>query len=74
MHGLKFFLNPHARICLLILDREEMGEERESDTDVRERLPPTQSPNWGSILQPRHVPHQGIKPVAFGVRDDALPS
>ena len=31
-----FFLNPHPSTCLLILERDVGGRERERNTDVRE--------------------------------------
>ena len=47
LFGFKSFFNPHPRICLLILEREEMRErERKRNIDVRNsnQLPPIHTP------------------------------
>ena len=52
-----FFLNPHLRIFLLILERE--GGEGERSIDVREKQQSVafpMLPDWEWNLQPRHVP------------------
>ena len=55
------FFNPHLRLCLLILGREE-GREKERNIDVREK----------HQLVASHVfPGQGWNPQPFGVWDDA---
>ena len=52
------FFNPHQRICLLILEREE-GRERIKNIDMREKHQSVACymlPDWGSNTQPRYVP------------------
>ena len=58
--GWNFFFNPHLRTCLLTVER---GEERERNTDVRDKCQPHIASNM--------CPDQESKPQPFGVRDDA---
>ena len=54
--SLFFFFNPHPRICLLILEREE-GRDRDTDMREKHRLVASGShPNRGSNPQLRYVP------------------
>ena len=53
-----FFLNPHLRTCLLILER---GEERERERERNINWLPL--PQWRPNQQPRYVPWPGIKPI-----------
>ena len=48
----------------------EGGREKEGERNVH-WLPLLHAPNWGPVLQPRHVPLLGFKPVAlqFSVQD-----
>ena len=57
---MEFFLNPHPRICLLILETEERRErERERNITVREKHPFVASgrlPDQGLNLKLRNAP------------------
>ena len=69
-----FFFNPHPRICLFILEREERkegtergrgGEERETDVRHAPRL-------WDQTCNLGMCPDRGSDPQPFGVRDSTL--
>ena len=69
-----YFVNPHPRICLLILERKEGGErETERETSMWERningLPPlhTLTGDWTCSLG--MCPEQGLNLQPFGVWD-----
>ena len=61
------FLNPHLRIYLLILEREEVrGRETLMWERNIDRLVASHAcPDWGLNLQPRYVPWLGIEPATF---------
>ena len=57
---LKFCISyHHLRTCLLILEKEGRGREREGEKHQSERS------NWGPNPQPRHVPWLGMELVTF---------
>ena len=69
----KKVLNPHPRICLLILERKR-GREREKEKRPCEKhwLVAAYTPQTGD--QTRNLgmcPDQGLNPQPFGVQDDA---
>ena len=66
---LSMSMSPFPGIFFFILERGEEGEkERERIINVREKHRSVVSctcPDWGTNLQPRHVPWLGIKPTSL---------
>ena len=70
-----FFLSSPEDIFLLLWERKREREEgRERDIDVRREKQKLGAscicPDWGSNLQPRHGPWQGLNPPPVNVWDD----
>ena len=66
-----FFLNPHLRVCSLILERQEGGE-REREMNVREKHLSAASPTRPTRGQTHNAgvfPDQGSHPQHFDVWD-----
>ena len=62
-----YFFNPHPRICLLILEREE-ERERERNVDL---LPPVHDQTGDRTDNLGMCPDWELNPQPFGVQDDA---
>ena len=67
-----FLKNPHPRICLLILEKEEgRGSEREKQNVSNINcLPPVHSPTGDRTSNLGKCPNQGLNPQPSGVWND----